>query len=180
MNYCVYTDKRALKIQIGIICFCINIENMKKSILSALILSLLTVGNLLAQSGSNEKDQLLGVWLTGSKKAKVEIYKCDELYCGKIIWLRDPLNDEGKPKLDKNNPDDKLKKRALLGMNILTDFEYDEDLEWEDGEIYDPENGKTYSCEIWMDDKDMSKLNVRGYVGISLIGRTDIWSRVEP
>ena len=66
-----------------------------------------------------------------------------------------------------------------MGMNLLEGFEYDEDFEWEDGEIYDPENGKLYSCEISMDEEDETKLNVRGYIGISLIGRTDVWVRAK-
>lgn len=135
--------------------------------------------SLFGQSARAESDQLIGIWLTGSKKAKVEIYKCGNKYCGKIVWLREPTYEDGTAKIDKKNFDEKKRTRPILGMNILTDFEYDEDLEWEDGEIYDPENGKTYSCEIWMEEKDKSKLNVRGYVGFSLLGRTDIWVRSE-
>lgn len=146
-----------------------------------LVLLLFTVVSMsgFGQSANTESDNLLGIWLTGSKKAKVEIYRCGGKYCGKIVWLREPTYEDGTAKIDKKNSDEKKRSRPILGMDILTDFEYDEDLEWEDGEIYDPENGKTYSCEIWMEEKDKSKLNVRGYVGFSLLGRTDIWVRSE-
>lgn len=131
-----------------------------------------------AQSGA-EADKILGEWMTEEGKAKVQVYKCGEKYCGKIVWLRDPLNDEGKPKVDKNNPDDKLKSKPIMGLNLLKDFEYEGDYEWEEGEIYDPDNGKTYSCVINMDEDNPDVLDVRGYIGFSLIGRTTVWKRVE-
>lgn len=124
----------------------------------------------------NEADQILGIWLTGSKKAKVEIVKCQNLYCGKIVWLREPYYDDGSVKLDKKNEDESMRTREVMGINILEGFSYDEDLEWEDGEIYDPDNGKTYSCVMnLIPEKNI--LEVRGYIGISLIGRTEEWIR---
>jgi uncharacterized protein (DUF2147 family) len=63
----------------------------------------------------------------------------------------------------------------VLGLVILTGFKFDTD-EWSDGDIYDPEKGKTYSCTLSL--KDSGTLKVRGYIGISLIGRTEIWTRV--
>lgn len=127
-------------------------------------------------SAQNEADAVLGVWYNGSKESKIEIYKCNTRYCGKIIWLKEPES-EGKPKVDKKNPDEKLRSRQILGMNLMRGFTYDEDNEWVDGEIYDPKSGKTYSCKMTLIDKN--KLDVRGYVGISLIGRTDSWTRAE-
>lgn len=119
-------------------------------------------------------DILIGTWLTASGKAKVEIYKEGNKYNGKIVWLKNPLDENGKPKVDKNNPDRTKKSVPLLGLNMLKGFVYD-DGEWEDGTIYDPENGKTYSCTIRYRD---GMLDVRGYVGISLLGRTQTWFRI--
>jgi len=150
---------------------------MKKNMIVLISLLCIVSTGLYAQSGINEKNLILGIWLTGEEKAKVEIYKCGDKYCGKLVWLRDPNYDDGTAKHDKNNPDESLQQRRILGLNILTDFEYDEDLEWEDGEIYDPDNGKLYSCVINLDEDDHKILNVRGYVGISLFGRTDVWTR---
>lgn len=113
----------------------------------------------------------------GFKKAKIEIYKCADKYCGKIVWLRDPYYKDGTEKRDTNNPNESLQNRPAMGMNILTDFEYDEDLEWEGGKIYDPEEGKTYCCVINMDKDNNKILKVRGYVGFPLIGRTGFWDR---
>ncbi len=134
----------------------------------ALVLSFMSFDTSVAQNA----DDVVGVWLTDGGKSKVEIYKKGDEYFGKIIWLREP-NENGKPKVDKNNPDDDLKSRPLVGMELLSDFEFDDD-EWEDGEIYDPESGKTYSCEMTLDG---NTLNVRGYIGVSWVGRTTEWTR---
>lgn len=130
---------------------------------------------LLAQG---KADACLGTWLTGSKKGHVQIYKQGEKYFGKIVWLKEP-NDEvtGKPRLDKNNPDTQKKLRPILGMINLNNFLYDGDNVWEGGKIYDPENGKEYSCKMKL--LSANQLDVRGFVGISLIGRTDSWTRVK-
>jgi uncharacterized protein (DUF2147 family) len=121
-------------------------------------------------------DALLGTWLTGSQKAAVTIYKHENKYFGKISWLKTPHYEDGKPKVDQNNPDDKRKSDPLMGLNLLKDFLFAGTDKWEKGTIYDPENGKTYSCKITMVDKD--KLDVRGFVGISMLGRTQTWIRI--
>jgi len=126
-------------------------------------------------SAGDEAKKVEGVWLTGSKKAKVQIFERNGKFYGKIVWLREPKDKEGKDKMDKNNPDPKLRIKPLIGLENLTDFEYDGELEWDDGYIYDPENGKTYSCKMWLENDNT--LNVRGYIGISLLGRTEVWLR---
>ena len=118
----------------------------------------------------------IGIWTNEEGKAKFEIYKCGEKLCGKIVSLKEPLRN-GKPKLDENNPDKKLRSKPLIGLPFMKDFEYDGDNKWDEGTIYDPESGKTYSCYMKMVSKD--KMEVKGYIGISLIGRTQHWTRVE-
>ena len=83
----------------------------------------------------------------------------------------------GKPKVDKNNPDEKLRSTPLRGYRILKDFVYTDEDEWSEGTIYDPENGNTYSCTIKMTDENT--LDIRGYIGVSALGRTDIWKRLK-
>lgn len=124
-----------------------------------------------------ESDAILGVWETGSGKARVKIDKVGDKFYGKIVWLREPLNEEGKPKVDKNNPDENLRSVPILGYKLIKDFSYKGEKTWEDGTIYDPENGSTYSCTIKMTDE--STLDVRGFIGVSLFGRTDVWKRVQ-
>jgi uncharacterized protein (DUF2147 family) len=125
----------------------------------------------------SEGDAILGVWETGSGKARVKIDKVGEKFFGKVVWLREPLNEEGKPKVDKNNPDEKLRTVPLLGYKLIKDFSFKGEKVWEDGTIYDPENGSTYSCTIKMTDENT--LDVRGFIGVSLFGRTDVWKRIQ-
>jgi Delta7-sterol 5-desaturase len=126
--------------------------------------------------GQVKADDVTGIWQThGEKPAKIQIYKNGDRYYGKIIFLQFPL-DNDKPLLDKNNPDAGKQTRPILGLVILAGFRFDTD-EWNDGDIYDPEKGKTYSCTMTL--KDENTLKVRGYIGISLIGRTEVWTRAE-
>lgn len=118
----------------------------------------------------------LGTWTNEEGKAKFEIYKCGDKLCGKIVTLKEPLLN-GKPKMDINNPDKNLQSRPLAGMEFMKGFVYDGNNKWDEGTIYDPESGKTYSCYMKMTGKD--KMEVKGYIGISLIGRSQDWTRVD-
>lgn len=123
-------------------------------------------------------DAVVGKWTNGEGTGIIEIYKTiSGHYAGKIIWLSEPMDPEtGKPKLDKRNPDKSQRNNPTLGLINMKGFKYDEDdKEWTGGDIYDPKNGKEYSCKMEL--KDIDHLKVRGYIGISLIGRTDTWSR---
>jgi uncharacterized protein (DUF2147 family) len=119
-----------------------------------------------------QKDPIEHIWLNGAKTGKIQIYKAkDGKFYGKIVWLAEP-NRDGKPKLDINNSDAKLRTRPVMGLLILKGFKKDGDV-YEDGTIYDPKNGKTYSCKMTLKG---NKLDVRGYVGVSMLGRTDNWT----
>jgi uncharacterized protein (DUF2147 family) len=120
-------------------------------------------------------DKVIGVWKTGSGKGMVKVYKENDKYHGKLVWLKEPNDESGKPKVDKNNSDESQRSRTLLGLVNLRDFKYKGDKVWEEGRIYDPENGSDYSCEIKMTDDNT--LEVRGFIGVSLFGRTDVWKR---
>ena len=118
-----------------------------------------------------------GTWLTPGGKSHVKIEKCGTKLCGKIIWLRDPNGPDGKPKVDAKNPNSMKKTRPILNLEILNGFAKDGDNVWDDGEIYNPEDGKVYDCKLTL--TDPNTLRVRGYVGISLFGQTQIWKRVR-
>lgn len=142
-----------------------------------LFVGLLIFSPMLSWAQKKETDVILGDWLTGSGKAKVNIYKDPKngkLY-GKIVWLRDPNEPDGKPKVDKNNSNPKNRTKPLIGLLLLRDFVHEGGLTWSDGKIYDPENGKDYSCILEIENE--KKLKVRGYIGFSLIGRTEHWTR---
>jgi uncharacterized protein (DUF2147 family) len=120
---------------------------------------------------SNAQDQVLGMYFTPEKDGKVQIYKEGNKYFGKIV----PIDNKGTK--DVNNPDEKLRNKPLAGMAFMQNFEY-KGKEWENGTIYDPDDGKTYSSTMWFNGKDLTKLNVRGFVGISILGRTAVFERV--
>lgn len=140
--------------------------------------SLLMLVLLGAASGvAIAQDAIERIWYNQEKTAKVQIFKAtDGKYYGKIVWLKEPNNEEGKPKVDKNNPDIAKKSTPLMGLQLLKGFKKDGDNEYADGTIYDPKNGKTYSCKIT---RKGETLDVRGYVGISLIGRTTTWTKAD-
>ena len=73
-----------------------------------------------------------------------------------------------------------MRRVPLKGYRILKDFVYNaenkDEKEWNKGTIYDPENGSTYSCVIKM--KTDNSLDIRGYIGIKALGRTDTWKKV--
>ena len=129
---------------------------------------------------ADDADGVLGTWVTADGKARIQVVKHGDVYDGSIVWLLEPnypADDKmaGKPKVDRENPDQSLQSRPVLGLPLLQGFKYAGDGVWNDGKIYDPTNGKLYSCNItlMMD----GRLKVRGYVGISLFGRTEIWTR---
>lgn len=152
---------------------------MKITIAAALlVISMAFATNVNAQS---KADKILGYYLTyddetGAEKSQVQIYKdANGKYYGKIVWLKEP-NKNGKPKVDDKNPDAKYHNRAIIGLEILKGFKFsDSDNEWSDGKIYDPGSGKTYSCNINFE--SANKLKIRGYIGISLIGKTAYWTK---
>jgi uncharacterized protein (DUF2147 family) len=137
-----------------------------------ILLFLFTGINLSAQS---KADQITGVWLTAGKdRAKIQITKSADKYVGKIIWLQYP-DTNGHAKMDTKNPDETKRSRPIVGLPILEGFAFNGTDKWEDGKIYDPASGKTYSCYMWLEDH--KTLKVRGYIGISLLGRSETWTR---
>ncbi|MFC2123974.1 DUF2147 domain-containing protein [Bacteroidota bacterium] len=139
------------------------------------LIVIFTFSALVTKAG--DADDLLGIWFNQEKDAKIEIYKCGTKFCGKIVWLEEPNEEDGTPKIDDENPDEILQNRPIMGLNILSDFVFEEDNLWEDGDIYDPKEGKTYSCYLKLETE--KKLKVRGYIGFSLIGKTNYWTRPE-
>ncbi len=112
-------------------------------------------------------DPIEHTWFNKDKTAQISIYKArDGKFYGKIVWLREP-NRDGKPKVDFRNPNEARQNDPLIGLLILKGFKKDGDVSYEDGTIYDPKNGKTYSCRM---NREGEKLNVRGYIGFSFIG----------
>ena len=130
---------------------------------------------------SVQASNVIGLWATEEEKSHVEIKACEgdeNKLCGTIVWLKEPLNDEGEPKTDRNNPEKALQERQIIGLPLMADFEKTDDPNvWEEGKIYNPEDGETYSCVITLLKADL--LEVRGYVGLPLLGKSQEWTRVK-
>ncbi len=139
----------------------------------SMLLLLMTVS---CATFAQKNDAILGKWVNPSGEANIDIYKKGDQYFGKIVWMKNPKDEKGAVKKDVNNPDVSLKSRPILGMEMLKNFIYD-DGKWTDGKIYDPKSGKTYSCNITQ--KDANQISIRGFVGISLLGRSETWKRVK-
>lgn len=128
---------------------------------------------------AQSEKQVEGTWLTQEGDSRIEIKLMDDgTFEGQIVWLKKPKYDDGSNKKDINNPDASLQQRELLGLKLLEGFKYDgSDNEWVDGTIYDPRTGSTYKCYMWFED-DMNELFVKGYIGVSLIGKKVKWTRI--
>lgn len=139
---------------------------MKKFILS-IIAAIFPIVSVSAQD-------VIGKWKLDDGSAVVEIYKDGESFNGKIIWLQEPLDKNGSPAKDLNNPDPSLRSREIIGLNMLNGLKKDGN-EYSGGKIYDPANGKTYNCTMKVEGK---VLKVRGSLDKrGLIGRTMDWFR---
>lgn len=109
---------------------------------------------------------------TGKAKSIVEIYKQDGKIFGKVIEILDPTKQDA---TCRDCPDN-AKGKPINGLVILKNLEKDGD-EYSGGTILDPSNGKVYKCLIALEEPN--KLKVRGYVGFSLLGRSQYWERVK-
>lgn len=135
-----------------------------------------------AADGDADADRILGLWATDKAEAHVEISRDENGYRGVIVWLKEPFYPDddatmpAQPKTDRENPEPALRERAIVGLEIMRGFRYAGDGRWIGGTIYDPENGKTYKCRMRLTNR--GTLKVRGYVGVSLFGRTTEWTPV--
>jgi uncharacterized protein (DUF2147 family) len=117
----------------------------------------------------------IGIWK--NEDATFEIFEAQGKLSGKIIALKEPQTPEGKEKLDIHNPDPTKRERPIVGLVFMSGFSRKSDARWEDGTVYDPKTGNTYSGSMELQGPETIK--VRGFIGISLIGRTDVWTRVR-
>lgn len=134
-----------------------------------------------ASAFASDSNGILGLWKTADDDSKLEFFNCKEKICVKIAWLKEPNYTDSKegpvgtPKVDCNNPDPALKKQPMLGLQIMEGFSAVGDNRWDEGIIYNPENGKKYRGKLHLVAPD--RLELRGYLGISLFGRNYILTR---
>lgn len=137
---------------------------------------------------SDPGDLLIGNWQPSNGRSVVSIYKGNpdngedpKKYYGKVVWLLEPNDENGQPRVDVNNPVADKRKDPLKGMILMKDLEFvgnSKERIWENGTIYDPNNGSTYSFEVKIPTNNDNLMEGRGYIGVSLFGRTDTWKRL--
>lgn len=139
---------------------------------------LISTYSSLAFAGADEH-KIQGLWVDNKdpsrQKFAVMLEDCGSKVCGSLYWLKKPLFANGLPKRDKHNPNESLRDRPLCGLQILTGFQAANDALWQDGEIYNPDDGLTFSSTMKLSPE--GTLKIRGYVGISLFGKTVEWVR---
>jgi uncharacterized protein (DUF2147 family) len=148
---------------------------------AARFLPALVVGLVALASESSAARPELGVWYDDSGQGAVEIYICQDnanRLCGRIVWLKDPLNAEGVAKHDRYNPDPANHGRPICGLPMLWGLGLMSDGTFDGGQIYDPKTGKTYSAALQLARSD--KLTVTGYLGVKMLGKSFTWTKAPP
>lgn len=144
-----------------------------------LMITFFAVTSLVAATSQvTDPDKLLGTWIVEDGSARVKIEKIGNKYFGKTVWMKEPNDENGKPKVDVNNPDASLRNQPRIGLRIMKDFEHEGKGIFKNGNIYDPKKGKTYCGKITMKDDD--HLDLRGSIcGFGMLGRTSSWTRYK-
>ncbi len=132
---------------------------------------------LCAPLWAEEAPAVLGRWLSESKTGIIDIHRCGEKLCGRLVWIKDPLDKTGKPLVDDQNPKPELRARPRCNLVMMGDFEPRGGNQWGGGWIYDPTSGKTYDAKMRLEG-DLLKL--RGFIAISLFGESQTWTRADP
>jgi uncharacterized protein (DUF2147 family) len=163
-------------------------HTFRRFCLHLLVLLVLSAGSAcaLADEGyvPSGSSAIVGDWLVDSRDAVIRIEQVGDQYQGQILWqLHDTYGPEDGPELngkivtDRNNPDPALRSQPLTGLRLLKGLHYDAgNRKWIGGRVYNSENGRTYNCQVRL--LGPNRLQLRGYIGISLFGGNTVWSRV--
>lgn len=116
-------------------------------------------------------DQILGKWYTERCQAIFDFYRCNQEYRARMTALEKP------DMIDSKNPVDSLKTRKVNGIIAVYGLIYDPNKkQWVNGKVYNAENGKTYCCNCVLTEE--GTLTFRGFLGVSLLGGSQTWTRV--
>jgi uncharacterized protein (DUF2147 family) len=147
---------------------CVRIQQAVLVLISACVFA----GSVAAGGGAPKE---AGIWYDDTGKGAVRIEQCENKLCGKIYWLKETVNAEGKPLIDRHNPNESQRTRPICGLQVVGGLASMADGEWDAGWIYDPKEGKSYSVAMKLDGPDT--LKVTGYLVMKLMGRTLTWTR---
>lgn len=135
--------------------------------------------NLVNIETREPENLIVGKWMSTAKNLIVLVYKHNNEFKAKVVWFHDqdvlarPIN----ARTDHRNPDERLRSRKLLGMDILHNLQYNAvSNRWEDGLIYDPLSGREWSSVVYLDDN--GRLNVKGYWHFEFISKTLTFNRL--
>jgi uncharacterized protein (DUF2147 family) len=132
---------------------------------------------LLALPAAAQNPTPVGVWLHPDKRIEIEIAPCGDRLCAKIVWFKRPNGDDGLPRADVRNKDPALRTRPLLGLNVLQGLRAAGENNWEDGEVYNPNDGENYRTRMSIEGD--GNLRIRAFVLLPLLGHTLIWTPVH-
>lgn len=123
-----------------------------------------------------QKPSPIGLWIDHTGRGAVEITSCaaNDL-CGRIVWLKEPTDKKGKPLVDGLNEDRKLRNRPICGLQVIGGLKAQRDGSWDNGWIYDPEQGESFDVEVRLRGAD--GLQVKGYKGLKFLSETFQWTR---
>ena len=123
---------------------------------------------------SAHEQPLLGFWQTEDKDGVIEFYQCEDSFCGRFYWLEEDSLEN--PSLDDRNPDPEMKVRPLCGLTFLGGFKSNGDGSYEGGWLYSPRHGGMFSANLALKGRD--SLELRGFVFITLLGGSQMWTRI--
>lgn len=139
---------------------------------SAIFAASLSFASFAAAAPSNKES---GIWYDDTGKGAVEIFGCGDKLCGRIIWLRDPLAEDGQPLTDGYNPTPSMRSRPICGLQILGNLTRQSDGTLDGGWVYDPKVGKSYDAALAIEDRNT--LVLTGYKGVKLLSKSFTWKR---
>lgn len=116
-----------------------------------------------------------GVWYDDTGQGAVEIRRCGDRLCGHIVWLKDPIDKDGRPLIDDLNPEARNRNRPICGLKVIGQLERQRDGSWDGGWIYDPKQGKSFDVMLTL--KAPSQLVVTGYLGVKFLSESFVWRR---
>jgi uncharacterized protein (DUF2147 family) len=150
----------------------LNTEGIHMKVLKlAFLLMLMATTNLRAQTNQSS---IVGTWESDEKDVRMEYFQDGDHYSARLLWGNKIVEADGTTsKKDQKNPDPSLRSRNIIGIVSLTGLDWT-GKDYEGGKIYDPPSGKTYNCKAWVEN---DRLYLRGFMGVSLMGRTVVWHR---
>jgi uncharacterized protein (DUF2147 family) len=154
-----------------------NARTLRRAALIAAALAVLAAP-VIAQASGPDPSGVIGHWLSGKKKVMVDIYRCEDELCAKIVWLAKPYSKSGEFRRDQKNPDPTLRDRGWCGIEVIRGLKAKTDNVWQNGRFYYPKRGQTFDIDIEKQAK--TELKIRAYLGLRLLGKSEIWTRPEP